>query len=166
MAAKVRLEGAVKAEFEVKYGLDQDLVIKVHELPIEVGGAQYRVLIGEGEICCIPEKTLRFIGERIEGILKKQKGLIGVTGIGDFFRYGYIGWIQEDEDYKKALRKSELGKLMLDAYKYRKTEAVEEVLNRNIFFLSESGMREFVGLKKMKDVREKIGMNDSKYKYV
>ena len=166
MAAKVRLEGAVKAEFEVKYGLNEDLVIKVHELPIEVGGVQYKVLIGEGEICHVPEKTLRFIGERIEGLLKKQKGLIGVTGIGDFFRYGYIGWIQEDGDYKKALRKSELGKLMLDAYKYRKTEAVEEVLNRNLFFLSESGMREFVELKKVKGVREKIGTEDSKYKYV
>jgi len=166
MAAKVRLEGAAKLEFEVKYGLDQDLVIKVHELPIEVEGVQYKVLIGEGEICGVPEKTLRFIGERIEGLLKKQKGLIGVDGLGDFFRYGYIGWIQEDGDYKKALRKSELGKLMLDAYKYRKAEAIEEVLRRKLFFLSESGMREFVGLKKMKDAREKIGMGDSKYKYV
>jgi hypothetical protein len=55
---------------------------------------------------------------------------------------------------------------MLDAYKHRKTEAVEEVLSRNLFFLSESGMKEFVALKKMKDEREKMGMKDSKYKYV
>jgi hypothetical protein len=43
---------------------------------------------------------------------------------------------------------------------------VEEVLKRNLFFLSESSMREFVGLKKTKEVREKMGMGDSKYKYV
>jgi len=164
--AKVRLVGAVNAELEVKYGLNEDLELRVHEVPIEVNGKIYRVLVGEGDISHVPEKTLKFIGDRIEGILKKQKDLIGVTGLGSFFRYGYIGWIQEDGDYVKALRKNDLGKLMLDAYKYRKTEAVEEVLSRNLFFLSESGMREFVGLKKMKDAREKIGMTDSKYKYV
>jgi hypothetical protein len=164
--ARVRLVGAVNAEFEVKYGLNEDLELKVHDIPIEVGGKIYRVLVGEGALSQVPEKTLRFIGDRIEGILKKQKDVIGVSGIGSFFRYGYIGWIQEDGDYVRALRKNDLGRLMLDAYKHRKTEAVEEVLNRNLFFLSESGMREFVGLKKMKDGREKIGMKDSKYKYV
>jgi hypothetical protein len=164
--AKVKLEGAVRMEIEVKYGLNEDLELKIHEVPIEVDGKVYKVLVGEGDISHVPEKTLKFIGDRIEGILRKQKDVIGVSGIGDFFRYGYIGWIQEDGGYVKALRRSELGKLMLDAYKHRKTEAVEEVLSRNLFFLSESGMREFVGLKKMKDAREKIGMKDSKYKYV
>jgi hypothetical protein len=122
--------------------------------------------VGEGDISHVPEKTLSFIGERIEQILKKQKDVIGVFGDGSFFRYGYIGWIREDRDYVRGLCRSELGKLMLDAYKHRKTEAVEKVLSRNLFFLSESGMREFVELKKMKDAREKMGMKDSKYKYV
>jgi hypothetical protein len=70
MAAKVRLEGAVKAEFEVKYGLDQDLVIKVYAVPVCNGK---KVLIGEGDVSGIPERTLGFIGDRIESILKKDK---------------------------------------------------------------------------------------------
>jgi hypothetical protein len=164
--AKVRLVEAVNAEFEVKYGLSGELELRVHEIPVEVDGKVYKVFVGEGDISYVPEKTLRFIGERIEGLLKKQKDVIGVLGDGSFFRYGYIGWIREDRDYVRGLRRSELGKLMLDAYKRRKTEAVEEVLSKNFFFLSESGMREFVALKKMKDVREKMGMKDSKYKYV
>jgi hypothetical protein len=118
--AKVKLEGVISFEFEVKYGLSEDVVIKVHEIPMEVGGEKCRVLVGEGEIGHIPEKTLRFIGERIEGFLKKQKGLLGVDGLGDFFRYGYIGWMRDAGEYVKALRKNELGKLMLDAYRHRK----------------------------------------------
>jgi hypothetical protein len=157
---KVRLVEAVNADFEVKYGLSEELELRVHEIPIEVDGKVYKVFVGEGDISFVPERTLWFIGERIEGILKRQKDAIGVTGFGEFFRYGYIGWIREDRDYVRGLRRSELGKLMLDAYKHRKTEAVEEVLSRNLFFLSESGMKEFVALKKMKDEREKMGMKD------
>jgi hypothetical protein len=145
--AKVRLEGDMKLEFEVKYGLNEDLELKIHEVPIEVDGKVYKVLVGEGDLSHIPEKTLSFIGDRIESLLKKDKALIGVDGWGEFFRYGYFGKLDDDR-LSKALFKTELGKLMLKAYKWRDTSSLEEVVERTLWFVSRTGMKEFVSWKK------------------
>jgi hypothetical protein len=163
MVAKVRLEGAVRAEFEVKYGLNEDLVIKVHAIPLEVEGKVYKVLVGEGDLSHIPERTLDFIGDRIEGFLKKDKMLIGVDGFGKFFKYGTFVEIQEDRELHKAMYQTELGALIMRAYKWQKPEALEEVLQKNLFPLSASGMKEF---KAWKRVKEKGGSVDSVYKYL
>jgi hypothetical protein len=82
--AKVRLEGDIKFEFDVRYGLKEDLVIQVHAIP--VGNNKY-VLIGEGELSNISEKTLEFIGDRIESLLSKNKSklFIGINCMGKFF---------------------------------------------------------------------------------
>ena len=98
--AKVRLEGDVRLEFEVKYGLNEDITIKVHSVPL---GDGKRVLIGEGDITHIPERTLSFIGDRIESLLKKDKSLIGLNGFGKFFKYGTFVEIQEDRELHKAM---------------------------------------------------------------
>jgi hypothetical protein len=155
--AKVRLEGAVRAEFEVKYGLNEDLVIKVHAVP--VGDGKY-ALVGEGNIANIPQRTLDFIGDRIESLLKKDKSLIGLDGFGKFFKYSTFVEIQEDRELHKAMYQTELGTLIMRAYKWRKPEALEEVLERNLFPLSRSGMREFAGIVK---VKEKAGCLDPAY---
>ncbi|MCI4458464.1 MAG: hypothetical protein JHC21_02465, partial [Thermocrinis sp.] len=99
--AKVRLEGAVKLEFEVKYGLDQDLVIKVHA--IDVGNGK-RVLIGEGEISGISDRTLGFIGDRIERVLGKDKSLVAIDGFGTFVEY-YIPLkeVEGSREFHKAM---------------------------------------------------------------
>jgi len=145
--AKVRLEGAVRLEFEVKYGLNEDLTIKVHAIPLEVDGKVYRVLVGEGDLSHIPDRTLDFIGDRIEGFLRKDKMLIGVDGWGELFRYGYFGKL-DDDNLSKALLKTELGGLLLKAYKRRDTSSLEEVVRRGLWFVSRTGMKESVSWKK------------------
>jgi len=145
--AKVRLTGAVNGEFEVKFGLNGDVVVKTHKIEIEVDGNVYKVLVGEGDISDISAKTLEFIGNRIETLLKKNNTLIAVNGFGELFRYGYTGTMK-DEKIKKAIFKTELGKLMLKAYERRDAASLEEVLSKNLWFVSESGIREFVSVKK------------------
>jgi hypothetical protein len=44
--SKVYIEGDVKLEFEVKYGLSEDLVIKTQAIPVEVNGKVYKLLVG------------------------------------------------------------------------------------------------------------------------
>jgi hypothetical protein len=163
MAAKVRLEGAVKLEFEVKYWLDQDLVIKVHA--IDVGDGK-RVLIGEADVTHVPERTLSFIGDRIESLLKKDKSLVGLDGFGKFFQYGTFVEIQEDRELHKAMYQTELGALIMRAYKWRKPEALEEVLGRKLFPLSKDGMREFTSWVKVKEKAKELGWPMSTVKKV
>jgi hypothetical protein len=161
--AKVRLVGAVNAEFEVKYGLNEDLIIKVHSVPV---GDGKRVFIGEGDITHIPERTLDFIGDRIESLLRKDKLLIGLNGLGKFFRYGTVVEIQEDRELHKAMYQAELGALIMRAYKWRKPEALEEVLERKLFPLSKDGMREFVSWVKAKEKAKELGWSISTVKKV
>ncbi|MCI4458381.1 MAG: hypothetical protein JHC21_02035, partial [Thermocrinis sp.] len=47
-----------------------------------------------------------------------------------------------------ALFKTELVELMLKAYKWRDTSSLEEVLKRGLWFVSRTGMKEFVSCKK------------------
>jgi len=161
--AKVRLEGETKLEIEVKYGLNEDITIKVHAISV---GDGKRVLIGEGDITHIPEKTLSFIGDRIEGLLKRDKSLIGLDGFGKFFKYGTFVEIQEDKELNKAMYQTELGTLIMRAYKWHKPEAIEEVLERKLFPLSESGMREFVSWAKAKEKGKELGWPTSTVKKV
>jgi hypothetical protein len=161
--AKVRLEGDIRLEFEVKYGLNEDITIKVYAVPV---GDGKRVLIGEGDITHIPERTLSFIGDRIESLLKKDKTLMGLDGFGKFFRYGAFVEIQEDRELHKAMYQTELGVLIMRAYKWRKPEALEEVLEKKLFPLSESGMREFVSWVKAKEKAKELGWPISTVKKV
>ena len=147
--AKVRLTGSVNVELEVKFGLNEDRTINVQAIEFEVDGKQYKVLVGEGDISDIPVKTLEFIGSRIESLLKKDKALIGVNGFGELFRYGYLCSLNDDKLYR-ALFKTELGKVMLKAFGKRDAASVEEVLSKNLWFVSESGMREFAEWKKIR----------------
>ena len=161
--AKVRLEGDVRLEFEVKYGLDQDLVIKVHAVPV---GDGKHVLVGEGNIAHIPQKTLDFIGDRVESLLKKDKSLIGLDGFGKFFKYGTFVQIQEDRELHEAMYQTGLGALTMRAYKWRKPEALEEVLEKKLFPLSESGMKEFVSWTKAREKAKELGWPISTVKKV
>jgi hypothetical protein len=161
--AKVRLEGDVRLEFEVKYGLNEDISIKVHSVPV---GDGKRVLIGEGDITHIPERTLSFIGDRIESLLRKDKSLIGLNGFGKFFKYGTFVEIQEDRELHKAMYQTELGALIMRAYKFHKPEALEEVLEKKLFPLSESGMKEFVSWAKAREKAKELGWPISTVKKV
>jgi hypothetical protein len=111
------------------------------------------VLVGEGDISNISEKTLSFIGDRIESLLKKDKALLGVDGFGGLFKYGYLGNLKDDK-LTRALFKTELGKLMLKAYERRDVASVQEVLKRNLWFLSRTGMTEFASLKKVMNAKD------------
>ena len=159
--AKVKLTGAISLEIEVKSILDQDLVIKVHSIPV---GDGKRVLIGEGDITHVPDRTLSFIGDRIESILKKDKSLVAMDGFGKFVEYyNPLKEVEGSGEFHKTMYQTELGTLIMRAYKWQKTEALEEVLQRNLFPLSANGMKEF---KAWKRVKEKGGSVDSVYKYL
>jgi len=157
--AKVKLVGDLHLEFEVKYGLDRDLVISVYS----VSADGMKTFIGQADISGIPDKTLAFIGERIESLLKKEKGAVGIDGFGKFFEYGNPLKEVSAKELQKAMYQSEVGTLVMRAYKWQKPEALEEVLQRNLFPLSRSGMREFMAWKR---VKEKGGSVDSVYKYL
>jgi len=153
--AKVILEGAVKASFEVKFGLDEDLTINVKTIEFEIDGKQYKVLIGQGDICDIPTKTLEFIGSRIEHLLKGDESLIIVNGVGGFFKPGHKLSVSDSMASKisDAIMKTELGKIMLKTYRHttdkrRDIATLKEVMERNLWFVSTSGMIEFCRLKK------------------
>ena len=149
--SKLRLEGDVKLEFEVKYGLSEDITIKVQAIPIEVNGKVYRMLVGEGDISHIPERTLHFIIDRIQSFLQRDKSLVeysrpGIVEI-EFRRYdGKV--LEEWKEILKALLENELGSLMLRAYYQVRRDALQEVLGKNLFFLCREGMRLFWDLKR------------------
>jgi hypothetical protein len=164
--AKVKLEGAITMEIEVKYGLNEDLVIKVHAIPIEVDGKAYKVLVGEGDITRVPDRTLSFIGERIERILKKDKSLVAVDGFGKFVEYDNPLKEVEDRELNKGMYQTELGALIMRAYRWQKPEALEEVMQRNLFPLSKSGMKEFVSWVKAKEKAKELGYPISTVKKV
>ncbi len=158
--AKVKLVGDLELEFEVKYGLERDLVITVYS----VSADGMKTFIGQADISNIPDRTLYFIGERIEYLLKKkEKGAVGLDGFGKFFEYGNPLKEVKVEELKKAMYQSEVGALIMRAYLWQKPEALEEVLQKNLFPLSTSGMKEF---KSWKRVKEKGGSVDSVYKYL
>lgn len=170
MDRRVRLEGApVRVDFPVVYGLLQDLVLKVQVISLDVDGRVYRVLIGEGDIPDdIKGSTLDFISERIENILREDKSLVAVDGDGYFGRYGDErsfkdrGLVELDKKLYKAFVRDELGKLMMSAYRWKKRDALDQVLERKLWFVSKSGMREFVAWKR---VKQKGGSVDSVYRY-
>jgi hypothetical protein len=124
------------------------------------------VLIGEGDITHIPERTLSFIGDRIESLLKKDKTLMGLDGFGKFFKYGTFVEIQEDRELHKAMYQTELGVLIMRAYKWRKPEALEEVLEKKLFPLSGSGMREFASWVRAREKAKELGWSISTVKKV
>ncbi|MFZ8785644.1 hypothetical protein [Thermocrinis sp.] len=158
--AKVKLIGDVQLEFEVKYGLERDLVITVYS----VSADGMKTFIGQADISNITDRTLSFIGERIESLLRrKEKGAVGIDGFGKFFEYGNPLKEVSAEALKRAMYQSEVGTLIMRAYLWQKPEALEEVLQRNLFPLSASGMKEF---KAWKWVKEKGGSVDSVYKYL
>jgi len=153
--AKVKLEGAVKVEFEVKFGLDEDLPINVQAIEFEVDGKAYKVLVGEGDISNIPEKTLEFIGSRIAYFLKEDKSLITVNGVGGFFKAGHQLSVSEATASKisDAMMKTDIGKIMLKTYRQTIDDrmdfkALKEVMEKNLWFISASCMLEFGRLKK------------------
>jgi hypothetical protein len=158
--AKVKLVGDLQLEFEVKYGLDRDLVITVYS----VSADGMKAFIGQADISGIPDKTLAFIGERVESLLKKkEKGAVGIDGFGKFFEYGNPLKEVSAKELQQAMYQSEVGTLVMRAYKWQKPEALEEVLQRNLFPLSASGMKEFRAWER---VKKKGGSVDSVYKYL
>jgi hypothetical protein len=158
--AKVKLIGDVQLEFEVKFGLERDLVITVYA--ISANGM--KAFVGQADISGVPDKTLFFIGERIESLLKKkEKGAVGLDGFGKFFEYGNPLKEVKAEELKKAMYQNDIGTLIMRAYLWQRPEALEEALQKNLFPLSTSGMQEFRAWKR---VKEKGGSVDSVYKYL
>jgi len=161
--AKVKLVGDVQLEFEVKYGLEGDLVITVYSVSAE----GVKTFIGQADISNIPDRTLSFIGERIEFLLKKkERGAVGIDGFGKFFEYGNPLKEVSAKELHKAMYQTELGALIMRAYKWRKPEALEEVLEKKVFPLSKDGMREFVSWVKVKAKAKELGWPMSTVKKV
>jgi hypothetical protein len=67
--AKVKLVGDLNVEFEVKFGLSEDITIEV--LKAEDDGAV--VYYGKGDLEKVSEKALSFVYDRIKYFLEKNK---------------------------------------------------------------------------------------------
>ena len=161
--AKVRLVRDLQLEFEVKHGLERDLVITVYS----VSADGMKTFIGQADISHIPDRTLSFIGERIESLLRrKEKGAVGIDGFGKFFEYGNPLKEVSAKELHKAMYQTELGTLIMRAYKWHKPEAIEEVLEKKLFPLSESGMRELVSWAKAREKAKELGWPISTVKKV
>jgi hypothetical protein len=74
--------------------------------------------------------------------------------------------IQEDRGLHKAMYQTGLGALIMRAYKWRKPEALEEVLEKKLFPLSKSGMEEFTSWAKAKEKAKELGWPISTVKKV
>lgn len=67
--AKVKLTGEFNAEFEVKYGLNENIAIEI----LKAEGDKAKVYYGKGELEKVSEKALSFVAERIKYFLEKNK---------------------------------------------------------------------------------------------
>lgn len=67
--AKVKLTGEIQAEFEVKYGLNEDIAIEI----LKAEGDKAIVYYGKGELEKVSERSLSFVAERIKHFLEKNK---------------------------------------------------------------------------------------------
>jgi hypothetical protein len=124
--AKVRVTGDVNFEFDVKFNQTEDVVIEAKAVDI---GNREKVYIGTGNIEKINPKSFSFIASRIEHFLKKNNAYTDIplaVGRG------------KDKIVDKMIDQG-LG-FLLDAMLGSKT-AVDEMLNKKLFLLNESGMR-------------------------
>ena len=125
--AKVKVVGDINFEFDVKFNQIEDITIEAKE--IEVDGK--KVYVGSGNIEKISPKSVSFILSRIEQFLKKNNAYVDAPLA-----------LGRDENWKKvskALIENGLG-FLVDGM-YGSKEAVEEMLAKKMFLLSESGMR-------------------------
>jgi hypothetical protein len=69
----------------------------------------------------------------------------------------------EDKEITKSMYQTELGTLIMRAYRWHKDEALEEVLQRNLFPLSKDGMREFIVWKKTKEKAKELSGKEKEW---
>jgi hypothetical protein len=123
--AKVKVVGDINFEFDVKFNQNEDIVIEAKA--IDIGGE--KVYIGTGDIEKIDPKAFSFIASRIEYFLKKNGAYILSICAGG----------EKDKFAEKVLIQHGLG-FLLDAMVSSK-RAIEEMLSKKMFLLTESGMR-------------------------
>ncbi|MBX0310644.1 MAG: hypothetical protein JHC31_02370 [Sulfurihydrogenibium sp.] len=144
--AKVKLLGNVAFEFDVKYGLKDDLIIETSE--IEYNGN--KIFIGKGEgIENVDRKTLSFVGDRIESFLKKKGAITNLDS--EVFEEMYkkkISPVYEIVYLKHIINVERRNNLIPDALAYRrekvnevkKIKALRDVVENNVFVLSKKGL--------------------------
>jgi hypothetical protein len=123
--AKVKVIGDVNFEFDVKFNQTEDVVIEAKAVNID----GKNVYVGTGDIEKIHPKAFSFIASRIEYFLKKNNAYTTIPMV--------IG--RDDDKIVNKLIEQGLG-FLIDAMLGSK-RAVEEMLAKRLFLLTESGMR-------------------------
>lgn len=126
--AKVKVIGDVNFEFDVKFNQTEDIVIEAKAIAELDGKKAY---IGTGNIEKINPKVFSFIVNRIEHFLKKNNAYTSYTIIG-----------RDNDKIVDKMIEQGFG-FLIDAMLGSK-RAIEEMLTKKIFLLTESGMRTYL----------------------
>lgn len=127
--AKVKVIGDVNFEFDVKYNQTEDIIIEAKAIDI---GSGEKVYIGTGNIEKIDMKAFPFITSRIEHFLRKNNGYI----------LSECACSEKDKFAEKVLILHGFG-FLIDAMIGSK-EAIEEMLSKKMFLLTEFGMEIYI----------------------
>jgi hypothetical protein len=134
--AKVKVIGDVSFEFDVKFNQPEDIVIEAKAIADLDGKKAY---IGTGNIEKIDPKAFSFITSRIEYFLKKNNAYTSFTLTG-----------RDDDKIVDKIIEQGFG-FLIDAMIGSK-RAIEEMLAKKMFLLTESGIRTYLSnLKKYGD---------------
>jgi hypothetical protein len=150
--SKVKLLGNAIFEFDIKYGLKDDLIIETSE--IDYNGN--KIFIGKGDgIEKVDKKTLSFIGDRIESFLKKKGAITNLDS--EIFEEMYkkkISPVYEIVYLKYIMNVEKRNGLIPDALAYRrekvnevkKIKALRDVAENNVFILSKKGLELYLDI--------------------
>jgi len=150
--AKIKVLGDLKFEFDVKYGLKEDLIIETTK--INYNGSE--IVIGKGEIEKIDRKSLSFVGDRIEYFLKKNKNIV-VDLDSEVFREMYnkkISPVYEIIHLTYVFKSEERNKIIDIPHRREKINEVKkvkhlrEIAENKTFILGKKGMELYLDILK------------------
>ncbi len=124
--AKVRVVGDVNFEFDVKYNQTEDIIIEAKLVDINDMGE--KIYVASGNVEKINPKVFSFISSRITQSLKKHGAITEVP----------LGLRNKDNTTQKLIEKG-YG-FLVDA-RYGSNDAVNEMLEKKMFILTEDGIR-------------------------
>jgi len=122
--AKVRVVGDVNFEFDVKYNQTEDIIIEAKLVDINDMGE--KIYVASGNVEKINPKVFSFISSRMTYFLRKHGALVEIPIV--------VG----DNTTQKLIEKG-YG-FLVDA-RYGSNDAVNEMLEKKMFILTEDGIR-------------------------
>ncbi|MBX0311575.1 MAG: hypothetical protein JHC31_07315 [Sulfurihydrogenibium sp.] len=153
--AKVRLIGEVKAEFEVKFGLNEDITIEVFKAEDDGTVVYY----GKGDLEKASEKALSFIADRIKYFLEKNKKSVSVNEetlrkmynrkVSPIYEIMHCKYAIEDEKRSCSLRPQKVNEV-------KRIQTLMYVAENKVFLINKDYMKLYLEiLKKYEELRDR-----------